>query len=324
MLERLAEAFAHPFARLFAITDPFSLYTLAGALVCALAWYVLRRPRRPLRRMAAFLRAGFSPRVLRHRSSILDYKLFFMTSVIFGTGVIGLFISSEAVAMLVAEGLKAVLGPPSPAREPHFLLSLVVTVAIVLVVDLGYWLAHWLMHRLPLFWEFHKLHHSAEVMTPATEWRQHPVELILFPAGYAVTVGPLYGGFSYFFGAAAQPFTLFEVNVATLVLMMTILHLRHTHLWIPARGWLGYLVQSPAHHQIHHSDQKRHWGKNLGLFLSVWDWAFGTLYVPNEAEALQFGIGPEGREHTGVLAAYWTPMMKAARHFGRARKPASS
>ena len=37
------------------------------------------------------------------------------------------------------------------------------------------------MHRVPALWEFHKVHHSAEVLTPLTEWRQHPLELMLFP-----------------------------------------------------------------------------------------------------------------------------------------------
>jgi sterol desaturase/sphingolipid hydroxylase (fatty acid hydroxylase superfamily) len=324
MLERLGDGLLHPFTRLFDIRDSFSLYGLAGALVCALLWYAVQRPRRPLRRVRIFLRAAFPRRILRHRSSILDLKLFFATSFILGTGVIGLFVSTAAAAAAVFRGLNALLGPPPAPAAPNLALSLAVTMAILLVFDLGYWLAHWLMHRYRPLWEFHKLHHSAEVMTPLTEWRQHPVELLLFPACYAITVGPLYAILSYFLGEAAQPFTLFEVNAATLILMVTVLHLRHSHLWIPARGWLGYVIQSPAHHQIHHSNDPRHWGKNLGLFLSLWDWAFGTLYVPNEREQIEFGIGHEGHEHDSVLAAYWMPIVKASRHFARRRRRAAS
>ena len=157
------------------------------------------------------------------------------------------------------------------------------TFGYVLVVDLAYWYAHWIMHRMPAMWEFHKLHHSAQVMTPLTEWRQHPVELLLFPAVIALFMGAFYGAMTYLFGAAAQPLTWFNLNALMLAFMATTLHLRHSHFWLPATGWLGYVIQSPAHHQIHHSDQDRHYGKNLGLVLSVWDWAFGTLYIPNES-----------------------------------------
>ena len=51
-------------------------------------------------------------------------------------------------------------------------------------------------------------------------------------------------------------------------------------MWIPFTGLAGRILQSPAHHQIHHSDNPAHWDKNLGFALAVWDWAFGTLYIP--------------------------------------------
>ncbi len=33
------------------------------------------------------------------------------------------------------------------------------------------------------------------------------------------------------------------------------------------------MIYSPAHHQIHHSTNPDHFGKNLGAFLTLWDWA---------------------------------------------------
>jgi sterol desaturase/sphingolipid hydroxylase (fatty acid hydroxylase superfamily) len=46
----------------------------------------------------------------------------------------------------------------------------------VVLFDLGYWIAHRTMHEIPLLWEFHKTHHAAEVLTPLTAARAHPIE----------------------------------------------------------------------------------------------------------------------------------------------------
>jgi len=73
------------------------------------------------------------------------------------------------------------------------------------------------------------------------------------------------------------------------------------------------VLQSPAHHQIHHSTDPKHFNKNLGLGLSIWDWAFRTLYIPTRREALEFGLGEESREHDGVLKVLWLPFVKAGR-----------
>ena len=45
-------------------------------------------------------------------------------------------------------------------------------------------------HKIPALWEFHKVHHSAEVMTPLTELRQHPVEIIVVVNLIGLATGP--------------------------------------------------------------------------------------------------------------------------------------
>jgi sterol desaturase/sphingolipid hydroxylase (fatty acid hydroxylase superfamily) len=326
MLETLQHYLAYPFVRLISLGDPFSVYSLATAFAFAAGIYALRRRGRAVKRLRAFARAAFPARIFRHRSSLLDYQLFFATSLIFASGVTAFLISSEAIAHGVSVSLAAAFGPAGQGLPPNAPLGLLAAAIYVAAFDLGYWLAHFLMHRFPALWEFHKVHHSAEVLTPFTEWRQHPIELALFPICEALTMGVSYGALGYLLGPAAQPLTLLHVNVLMLLFMATILHLRHSHLWMPARGWLGHIVQSPAHHQIHHSTDPKHFNKNLGLFLSVWDWAFGTLWIPEKREALEFGLGAESREHDSLLAVYWLPLKKAARHLaGRSpQSPATS
>ena len=112
--------------------------------------------------------------------------------------------------------------------------------------------------------------------------RQHPVEIIAFVNVIAVTTGSVFGAMTYLFGPGVGHFTLFNGNIALVLFLLTWGHLRHSYIWIAFTGFAGRLFQSPAHHQIHHSTDPRHFDKNLGFALAVWDWAFGTLYIPSK------------------------------------------
>ena len=130
-------------------------------------------------------------------------------------------------------------------------------------------------------------------MTPLTEWRQHPVEMVLFPNLIGLCLGGTYGLLLYLFGEAVQPLSLWHVNVLFILFFLTISHLRHSHVWLPLTGVLGCLIHSPAHHQIHHSTKPVHFDRNLGFSLSVWDWLFGTASMPEGQPAR---LGFEGLE----------------------------
>jgi sterol desaturase/sphingolipid hydroxylase (fatty acid hydroxylase superfamily) len=91
-------------------------------------------------------------------------------------------------------------------------------------------------------------------------------------------------------------------------------HLQHSHLWISFRGLTGRIFISPAHHQVHHSTDPRHFNRNFGSCLALWDWMFGTLYVPaQKREKLTFGVTGHADAHTlkGELVA---PFLDAAGH----------
>lgn len=322
MFDTISTFLLAPLGRLTDLGDPFSLVSLFGALVVAVLLHQRRRGRAPgrtglaarLRRARAFLRAAFTARLWWHPSTRLDYRLFVLTAFFYATGAVELVVTSHAVEAAVATSLDRLFGPPTVA-PPGIAVVALVTLADLLVFELAYWFAHWLLHRVPALWAFHALHHSAEVLTPVTEWRQHPIELFLFPVINAVFVGGFFGVTHHLLGPGAQPIGLFGFDVLQFVGVMTVLHLRHSHLWLTLPGLLGRLFQSPAHHQIHHSTDPRHFDKNLGLFLSVWDWVFGTLWVPEKRERLTFGLGP-GEGHNTVREAWLGPFVASARALG--------
>lgn len=107
--------------------------------------------------------------------------------------------------------------------------------------------------------------------------------------------------------------------------------LRHSPVWLHFGRRLNHVFYSPAHHQIHHSEDPRHWGKNLGGVLAIFDWMAGTLYVPGEREELSYGLASaedNERYNTSVGALYVLPFIRIWRDHLRpalvGRKPARS
>ena len=189
----------------------------------------------------------------------------------------------------------------------------------ILAYELAYWSAHYGFHKIPALWEFHKVHHSAEVMTTLTELRQHPVEIIAFMNWIGLATGIVFGVMTYAFGPGVRPFTLLNGNILTMMFLLTYGHLRHSHMWIAFTGVAGRILQSPAHHQLHHSANPAHFDKNLGFALALWDWAFGTLAIPAKTrEPIVFGIGDEGAPFRSTLSALAAPCARFAGHVLRA------
>ncbi len=65
---------------------------------------------------------------------------------------------------------------------------------------------------------------------------------------------------------------------------------------------------------MHHSANPKHFNKNFGSCLALWDWMFGTLYVPaKEREPLTFGFADHPDAHT-VKGELVDPFVNAAGH----------
>lgn len=296
--------------RHFSIGSSSSLQTYLGTLLLVALLFVLRR-KATRTSLKGFWRSVFPARIFSHRSTRVDMVHYAFNAVLLSAAY-GSIIFTAEYWYHWTEALFGFLHLPGPLFDaPVPVILLVTAVVEIAMLDLAYWFFHFLLHRVPVLWEFHKVHHSAEVLTPLTEWRQHPIEQIINPNLISMAVGFGYGVLHQLFGAA-QPASLFNVNIFVLVFSVTILHLRHSHVWIPFTGVLGCILQSPAHHQIHHSTNPKHFDKNLGFGLSIWDWAFGTLWIPARREHIEFGLGAESREFETVHGNLVRPFVKAA------------
>ena len=300
----------------FSFGSNFSLTSLAAALVISALYFAWQRHRRGRRiRLKTIARALFPRRIMRSTSNQADiFYLFFnvfMFSVLFGWAVLSYqFISNGIIA-----GLIAVAGPVAPSTWPPYVTRSVITAMLFLAYELGYWFNHWLSHKVPVLWEFHKVHHTAEVLTPLTNFRVHPIYGWIFANILAVSVAVANGFGNYMFGETAYQYAFNDTNIILVLFIHAYVHLQHSHMWISFRGLAGRIFVSPAHHQVHHSNNPKHFDKNFGSCLALWDWMFGTLYVPaKEREPLVFGFPDHPNAHT-VKGELVDPLINAARHF---------
>jgi sterol desaturase/sphingolipid hydroxylase (fatty acid hydroxylase superfamily) len=298
----------------FAPASAYGAPALAGALALSVLYYAGRRQARGRRAsVKGFVRSIFPKRILLHPSSLVDMRLWALNGIAFTSAYgmlgLGLFFWRDAIVA----GLTHAFGPHAPTHWPAWTILTLATVLQVLAYELAYWSAHYAFHKIPALWEFHKVHHSAEVMTTFTELRQHPVEVIAFMNWIGLATGIVFGAMTYAFGPGVRPFTLLDGNILTMVFLLTYGHLRHSHMWIAFTGVAGRILQSPAHHQLHHSANPAHFDKNLGFALAIWDWAFGTLAIPSMArEPILFGLGSEGAPFRSALSALVAPCARVA------------
>ena len=289
-----------------------SLASLACAFAIAAAYVaVKRRERGKSVRPRLILRALLPRRFLASPSGRADIGFFlfntFAAGVLFGWAIL----STHAVSVFVHDGLTRLLGDSRPPPTSPWIASAEMTLVLFLAYELGYWVDHWLKHRIPLLWEFHRVHHTAEHLSPLTNFRVHPVDSILFLNWLALFIGAAHGAMTWGMGAPVQAVLLSGTNVLTLAFLFLLVHLQHSHIWIATRGVLGALIQSPAHHQLHHSTNPDHFNTNFGGSLAVFDWMFGTLLVPTaEPQRLTFGADTEGERPHSMEGVVITPFVR--------------
>src|SRR5579863_2697830 len=294
-------------------TNRWFLLYIVCSFSAAFVVFVLRARRDREILKGGLFRYLFPKEVYFHRSAVADYWFFCINKISFALAFAALVGVMAGIEKLSFDLLKSVASPPElPA--PPWLAMLITTMAWALLMDFGLWVVHLLLHKIPVLWEFHKIHHSAEVLTPLTAGRVHPVDDAL-----TLAFGGVLGGFAlaacrFAFGAKALMFGIFNINFLLALFYIFGFHLRHSHIWLPYKGLLGKIFISPAHHQVHHSVAERHWDKNLGFIFAIWDWMFGTLYPVDVHEEFSFGMnGREEAEYHSVLAMYLLPFIKSWR-----------
>lgn len=317
-MEGLVDAFVRSIVSpLLFPADPthrvYWLYLLSAASIAA-ALYLCRHRKQGLGALTACM-AHLAPRAIYlHRSAVLDYRFFYVNTIVCGM-ILAPLVASSTIAALVAHALGGAATATGPARPAA---TVALTLSVLLAMDLALYIGHRLQHKIPVLWEFHKVHHSAEVLTPVTAFRAHPLDDLLTLTLSAIFTGAVQGIFYVGFGTKIADMRVLGVNALLFAWYVSGFNLRHSHIWLTYPTWLSRIVISPAQHQIHHSKAPRHFDKNMGFIFAFWDALFGTLYVPREKEHLAYGLSDD--EHlrfTSIRGLYLRPFVNLwHRHAG--------
>jgi sterol desaturase/sphingolipid hydroxylase (fatty acid hydroxylase superfamily) len=263
--------------------------------------------------------------VYTHASAIADYKIWAVNGFLFIVVYFPYFaLSTYTVANATQGALRAISGLPGLGWEVNWKTTALYTVFDLLAVDFALFLAHYLQHRIPVLWEFHKTHHSAEVMTPVTVVRMHPVDQILNFTMVAAFPGFTVGVFSFLYAQPVHALAISGVNIGLYLFYIAGISLRHSHIWIMYPAWIARHISSPAMHLIHHSKDPKHADKNLAQMFNFWDRLAGTLYLPTEKEAIEFGLWNDESKKFRSLSDLYVQPFKGIWERARQRRSVSA
>ena len=223
---------------------------------------------------------------------------------------------APATESSVISTLNALWGS-GPALTSHWGWMLLYSLLTLLVYDFLFYVIHYCEHKVPVLWAIHKIHHSAEVLTPLTRYREHIIEGPIYAIGAALAYGFAGGLFGWLFAGSIVPATLFNIGFFA-VLFGFNGAFRHYHVAFHYPRGLSRWLQSPVMHHIHHSYLEEHLDTNLAAVTSLWDRLFGTLYIPEKDEYTPWGLGPATQSQYRSLTQNitgpfrdWALMLKA-------------
>jgi len=202
-------------------------------------------------------------------------------------------------------------------------LFLVLLIVTILVQDFLRFFSHYLLHRVSAFWDFHKVHHSAQYLTPLTNHRAHLFEEIIQQGVTGLSVGPILALAALVTETSISTNALLGFDAYALIDALCFSMLRHSHIGL-SFGPLEHYLMSPKQHHLHHSADPRHYDRNFGFLFSFWDRMRGTILYSNPLEKLTFGI-PEAefRDYDSIVKLHFMPYVKLARRclsLGRSRR----
>ena len=194
-----------------------------------------------------------------------------------------------------------------------------------LVRDFVQWWTHRLLHRSSFLWEFHKVHHSVEQMGFAAHLRYHWMETVVYRSIEYIPLALIGIGLNDFFIIHIFTLAVGHYNHSNLTVSGSLSGAVFGGLvglwvaaiiWEPLSGgnwfwWLSSTVggsllgamalgpfmkvifNSPEMHIWHHAHDipdDRKYGVNFGITLAIWDYIFGTDYIPYSGRDIKLGF----------------------------------
>jgi sterol desaturase/sphingolipid hydroxylase (fatty acid hydroxylase superfamily) len=152
----------------------------------------------------------------------------------------------------------------------------------LLLLDLGIYWQHRLMHALPLLWRLHRVHHSDTVFDVSMGVRFHPIEIAFSMSLKLALVAII--------GAPPLAVLIYEITLSAASLFT------HTNITLPLglqRG-LRHWIVTPDMHRVHHSVHRDETDSNYGSVLVLWDRCFRSFRAAPRTDQNTMSFGIEG------------------------------
>jgi sterol desaturase/sphingolipid hydroxylase (fatty acid hydroxylase superfamily) len=146
-------------------------------------------------------------------------------------------------------------------------------VAGILVYELGHYWYHRAAHQWKWLWRAgHQLHHSAESLDAFGAFYLHPFDAAMFTSISSLVLFPLLG---------------LSIEAGVIAVLFLTFNAMFQHANIATPRWLGYFIQRPESHNIHHARGVHRYNYSD---LPLWDMLFGTFRNPRSVEGLVCGF----------------------------------
>ncbi|MBX2814655.1 MAG: sterol desaturase family protein [Saprospiraceae bacterium] len=236
--------------------------------------------------------------------------------------------ASDVIVKLLNDGIHSLLGIDLSMINPMYQWPLWAVLLVGFFVrDFVQWWVHRLLHRSPRLWEFHKVHHSVEQMGFAAHLRFHWMETVVYRFCEYLPLALLgIGLYDFFvihiFTLAIGHFNHSNITVSgrltsgILGLLIGIVIATSSfdvHILTAPSIWTQVIVvlgcalltsiilgpfmkkvfnnpEMHLWHHVHDFPQEHPYGINFGLSLAIWDYLFGTAYVPKEDPSIKLGF----------------------------------
>jgi sterol desaturase/sphingolipid hydroxylase (fatty acid hydroxylase superfamily) len=166
-------------------------------------------------------------------------------------------------------------------------------VVALLALDGATYLAHRLLHQVPVLWRVHLVHHIDASVDATTAFRQHPIEGILRFTFIAATAFAL--------GAPPAAIAIYRLLGALNSV------LEHANIRVPRAldRTLVWFWVTPDMHKVHHSRDRAETDSNYANLFSLFDRVFRTFTPSSRGPFVSYGIRgydtPERQSIGGVL-----------------------
>ena len=290
-LLKIGNQFIDPKKRVF-------LAYIAISILIALGWFILNKKLS----FKYALKKIFDKKIFFSKSAQSDYKVFLINQLVMMV-ISPLLITQLTIATALYFYFHSIewLSVGMFKDTAPIIVVTAFTIFQFTIDDFSKYIIHRFMHRWPILWSLHKVHHSATVLTPMTVFRTHPLEGIIFSLRSSLTQAISISSFIFLFGNNVDLLTILGVNIFVFLFNVLGSNLRHSHIGIRYWKWVEYIFISPAQHQLHHSIAREHHDKNFGAALAIWDWLFGSLHHSVEFDTLELGISKNQKDETHNL-----------------------